>query len=78
MKRLYFETAQQAKRSLNRLANAVLSGEIDQKTANVITYIAQTILQSIRVDEQQRQIDEQKQRLEQLEQDIKELEENEH
>lgn len=78
MKRLCFDTAQQAKRSLNRLANAVLSGEIDQKTANVITYIAQTILQSIRVDEQQRQIDEQKARLEQLEQDFKELEENEH
>lgn len=78
MKRLCFDTAQQAKRSLTRLANAVLSGEIDQKTANVITYIAQTILQTIRVDEQQRQIDEQKARLEQLEQDFKELEDNEH
>ncbi len=78
MKRLNFDTAQQAKRSLSRLANAVLSGEIDKKTANVITYIAQTILQSIRVDEQQRQLDEQKERLEQLEQDIRDIDNEQH
>ncbi len=73
MKRLNFNTPQQVKKSLIAIANGVYSGEIDGKTANVITYIAQTVLQSIRADEQQRQLDEQKRQLEQLEKDVQEI-----
>lgn len=73
MKRLNFSNPQAVKKSLISVANGVLSGEIDGKTANVIAYIAQTILQSIRVDEQQKQLDEQKKQLEQLEKDMREI-----
>ena len=43
---------------MNRVANMVLNGEIDVKSANVIIYAANATLGAIRVDEQQAKLEE--------------------
>lgn len=43
---------------MNRIANMLLNGEIDAKTANAILYAANVTLGAIRTDEQQAKIDE--------------------
>lgn len=52
---------------MTRVANMVLRGELSPKEASAIVYAAQTILQSIRVDDQQKRIDELAATLEKLE-----------
>lgn len=69
-KRLKMSTSQDVRKSVNRIANMLLNGEIDSKTANAILYAANVTLGAIRVDEQQRRIDE-------LEQIVEELQGNE-
>ena len=51
---------------MNRIANMLLNGEIDAKTANAILYACNVTLGAIRVDEQQAKLDE----LEQIVEDI--------
>ena len=51
-------TSQEVRRACNRVANLVLNGEIDAKTANAILYACNVTLGAIRVDEQQTRLDE--------------------
>ena len=65
--RLKTSTPTEVRRALSRVNNMLLNGEIDPKTANAIIYACNSILSSIRVDEQQSRLDE-------LERIIKEME----
>ncbi len=51
-------TARDVRRAVNRVANMVLNGEIDVKSANTIIYAANVTLGAIRVDEQQAKLEE--------------------
>jgi len=51
-------TPTEIKRTLARVANMALNGEIDTKTANTIILACNAILGAIRTDEQQKKIDE--------------------
>lgn len=68
-KRLRMGSTTELKRTANKIANLLLNGEIDSKTANALLYSCNVIAGIIRVDEQQRKIDE-------LERLIRELEHN--
>ena len=57
-KRLRLSSSRDVRRSLNRIANMLLNGEIDPKTANAILYSCSISLNAIRVDEQQAKLDE--------------------
>ncbi len=57
-KRLKMSTSREVRRACNRVANMLLNGEIDAKTANAILYAANVMLGAIRVDEQQAKLDE--------------------
>lgn len=57
----------EVRRAVNRIANMLLNGEIDAKTANAIIYAANVTLGAIRVDEQQARLDELERVLEDLE-----------
>lgn len=72
-KKIDFATAEKTKKTLIKLANAVYNDEIDESKAKTLTYMAQTVLTSIRADEQQKQLDEQQQKLDELEAKLKEL-----
>lgn len=55
---LRFKTPKDIRNSLSRVNNMVANGEMDTKKANTIICGCNTLLGSIRVDEQQKQIDE--------------------
>ena len=63
-------SSREVRRTVNRIANMLLNGEIDPKTANAILYGCNVCLGAIRVDDQQAKLDE-------LEGMIKDLRENE-
>ena len=67
-KKYKFKTsnAKEVRVSLSKLVNLVANGDIDVKTANSIAYLTSYILQSIRVDEQEKQIEELKKILEEI------------
>lgn len=56
--RLRMGTATEVRRTLARVANMALNGEIDTKTANTIILACNAILSAIRTDIQQQKIDE--------------------
>lgn len=56
--RLRMRTATEVKRTLARVANMALNGEIDTKVANTVILACNAILGAIRTDEQQKKIDE--------------------
>lgn len=56
--KLKLSTAKEVRQSLATIANKILNDEIDTKKANAFVYVANGILQSIRVDEQEKRIDE--------------------
>ena len=56
--RLRMRTTTEIKRTLARVANMALNGEIDTKVANTIILACNAILGAIRTDEQQKKIDE--------------------
>ena len=56
--RLRMGTPTEVRRTLARVANMALNGEIDTKTANTIILACNAILSAIRTDEQQQKIDE--------------------
>lgn len=56
--RLKLNTPQEVRRTLTRVMNMVVNGEIDVKTANTIILGCNAVLSSIRTDDQQRKIDE--------------------
>lgn len=51
-------TATEVRKTLSRVANMVVNGEMDNKTANTIILACNAILSAIRTDEQQKKIDE--------------------
>lgn len=51
-------TATEVRRTLSRVANMVVNGEMDNKTANTIILAYNAILSAIRTDDQQKKIDE--------------------
>ncbi|MFA9379130.1 MAG: hypothetical protein ACERKZ_20645 [Lachnotalea sp.] len=57
-KSLKLATAQDVRKALSRVANMVLNGELDSKSANSIILACNAILSGIRTDEQQKKIDE--------------------
>ena len=56
--RLRMRTTTEIKRTLARVANMALNGEIDTKVANTVILACNTILGAIKTDEQQKKIDE--------------------
>ena len=56
--RLRMSTSTEVRRTLARVANMAVNGEIDTKTANTIILACNAILSAIRTDEQQKKIDE--------------------
>lgn len=68
-KRLKMTTSREVRRTVNKVANMLLNGEIDAKTANAILYACNVCLGAIRVDDQQAKLNE-------LERLIRELERN--
>lgn len=70
-KRLKMGDSREVRRTINRINNMLLNGEIDAKTANALIYGCNAALGAIRVDDQQAKLDE-------LEKLIKEMERDEH
>lgn len=66
-KRLKMSTANEIRRSINRISNMLLNGDIEPKAANAILYGCNIALGAIRVDEQQVLLDD-------LERKVKEME----
>lgn len=56
--RLKTKTATEVRRTLSRVMNMVVNGEMDSKTANTIILGCNAVLSAIRTDEQQRRINE--------------------
>lgn len=56
--RLKTRTATEVRRTLSRVMNMAVNGEIDSKTANTIILGCNAVLSAIRTDEQQKKIDE--------------------
>ena len=65
--RVRMSNPREVRRTLVRVANMVINGEMDPKVANAFTAIANSILGSVRTDEQQKQIEELQALLESLE-----------
>lgn len=57
-KRLKMTSSREVRRTVNRIANMLLNGEIDPRTANAILYGCNVCLGAIRVDDQQAKLDE--------------------
>ena len=57
-KRLKMGTSTEVRRTVNRITNMLLNGEIDAKTANALLYGCNVCLGAIRVDDQQAQLNE--------------------
>ena len=56
--RLKTKTATEVRRTLSRVMNMVVNGEMDSKTANTIILGCNAVLSAIRADEQQHRINE--------------------
>lgn len=56
--RLKTGTATEVRRTLSRIMNMVVNGELDNKTANTIILGCNAVLSAIRTDEQQKKLDE--------------------
>ena len=57
-KRFKMGTPADVKRTLNRISNMVLNGELEAKDANAIIYACNVTLGVIRVDEQEKRLSE--------------------
>ena len=57
-KRLRLSTPTEVRRTLAKIANLVYNGELDIKIANSLTVTCNAILNSIRLDDQQKRIEE--------------------
>lgn len=55
-KRLKMGTPREVRRTINRINNLLLNGELDPKTANALLYGCNVCLTAIRTDEQQAKI----------------------
>lgn len=66
-KRLRLTTAIEVRRTLARITNMAVNGEIDAKVANTVILACNAILSAIRTDEQQKKINELEKLLEDIE-----------
>lgn len=57
-RRFKLSTPAEVRQSLSKVANMVINNEIDSKKASTFTYMCNGILQSIRVDEQEKRLEE--------------------
>ncbi len=57
-KRLKMSNSGEIRRTVNRIANMLLNGEVDPRTANAILYACNVCLGAIRTDEQAKKLDE--------------------
>ena len=64
--KLKLSTPKEVRKSLATVANMVLNDEIEPKKANAFVFITNSILTSIRVDEQQKEIEELKEIVEEI------------
>ena len=64
--KLKLSTPKEIRKSLATVANCVLNDEIEPKKANAFVYVTNSILTSIRVDEQQKEIEELKTLVEEI------------
>ena len=64
--KLKLSTPKEVRKSLSTVANMVINDEIDTKKANAFVYVTNSILTSIRVDEQEKQIQELKEIVEEI------------
>ena len=55
-KRLKMSSSREVRRTVNRIANMLLNGNIDPKTANAILYACNVCLGAIRTDEQEKKL----------------------
>jgi len=65
-KRLKMGSSTEIRRTINRINNLLLNGEIDARTANGLLYGCNVALGAIRIDDQQKKIDELEQILESI------------
>lgn len=66
-KTLKLSTPQECRKAISRVANMVLNGEIDPKTANTLLYACNAALNAVRTDEYKNKVEE----LEMLYQEMK-------
>lgn len=57
-KRLRLSSPADVRKAMSKIANAVYNGDLDPKEANAILYACNSVLSSIRIDEQQKKIEE--------------------
>ena len=57
-KRLKMSSSREVRRTVNRIANMLLNGDIDPKTANAILYACNVCMGAIRTDDQEQKLDE--------------------
>ena len=55
-KRLKMSSSREVRRTVNRIANMLLNGDIAPKTANAILYACNVSLGAIRTDEQEKKL----------------------
>ena len=58
IQRLRLRTATDVRRFLQRVAVAAINGELDPKVGNMIVSLCNAVLNSIRIDEQEKKLDE--------------------
>ena len=59
-------SAKEVRVTLSKIVNLVANDELDPKKANSIVYVCNAILQSIRIDEQEKQIEELREIIEEI------------
>ena len=57
-RKMKLSTPEEVRKSLAKVANMIINDEIEPKKASTFTYVCNGILQSIRVDEQEKRIEE--------------------
>ena len=66
MTKYKLSTAKEIRKALASVANGVLSDTIDTKKANAFVYVTNAILQSIRIDDQEKEIQELRELIQQI------------
>ena len=68
MSKFKFKTssAREVRVTLSKIVNLIANDELDPKKANSIVYVCNAILQSIRLDEQEKQIQELREMVEEI------------
>lgn len=57
-KTLKMSSPQEIRRAISRIANMVLNGEIDPKSANTLIYACNSALTAVRTDEYRKKVEE--------------------